>query len=126
MLGRKTFTQEEYTAAQTAVDAQLEAIRSRGQADPALCNALLLALDRRFVHRVRMVTGKETNPLNEVELLVESLMDHDAVLTTNTVIKYDPSAAVLGIEPGQQIALDDQQFEQLARAFFEELRARFL
>jgi hypothetical protein len=38
----------------------------------------LLAPDRRFVHRVRPVAGKEANPLNEVELLVESVLDHGA------------------------------------------------
>ncbi|MDT7743427.1 MAG: hypothetical protein QOE59_2505 [Actinomycetota bacterium] len=38
----------------------------------------LLAPDRRFVHRVRPVAGKDANPLNEVELLVESVLDHGA------------------------------------------------
>jgi hypothetical protein len=33
---------------------------------PLFCNNLMLVLDRRFVHRLRMVTGKAGNPLNEV------------------------------------------------------------
>ncbi|MCW2674379.1 MAG: hypothetical protein JWP14_2968 [Frankiales bacterium] len=31
------------------------------------------------MHRVRLVTGKDTNPLNEVELRVESLLNNDGV-----------------------------------------------
>jgi hypothetical protein len=30
---------------------------------------MTLMLDRYFVHRLRMVTGKDGNPLNEVELI---------------------------------------------------------
>jgi hypothetical protein len=31
-------------------------------------NNMALVLDRYFVHRLRMVTGKDGNPLNEVEM----------------------------------------------------------
>jgi hypothetical protein len=33
-----------------------------------LFNNMILVLDRNFVHRLRMVIGKDGNPLNEVEL----------------------------------------------------------
>jgi hypothetical protein len=48
------------------VDAALEAF------DAQLFANLILALDRPFVHRLRTGTGKDGNPLNEVELLTES------------------------------------------------------
>jgi hypothetical protein len=57
---------------------------------------LLLALDRPFVHRVRMVTGKDTDPLNEVELLVDSLMTNGGALEAGrppgrrTVVAFIP------------------------------------
>lgn len=86
---------------------------------------LVLALDRRFVHRVRLLTGKDSNPLNEVELLADSLMDNDGVLRTGPVVRYKPAETVLGLAPGDRITLTADRFEQLAKAFFAELERRF-
>jgi hypothetical protein len=123
VLGRKTFTRDEIDDARKAVDAQLTALR--GHDAPVLGNALLLALDRRFVHRVRPVSGKDTNPVTELELLAEGLIDHDGVLTPTKVIKYQPERTVLGLQPGEAITIDAAAFERLAEAFFTELEARF-
>jgi hypothetical protein len=41
-----------------------------------------------------MVTGKDGNPLNEVELLTESLINN-GVLRGNNVIKHVPTESVL-------------------------------
>jgi hypothetical protein len=46
-------------------------------------NNMTLVLDRYFVHRLRVVTGKDGNPLNEVELLSDSIMNNDGVLRGN-------------------------------------------
>jgi hypothetical protein len=123
MLGRKTFTQEELDAAREAVAEQLAAADG---ADPAIFNGLLLGLDRRFVHRLRGVTGKAGTPLNEAELLVESLMNNGGVLRGNNVIKYVPEESVLGLELGDQIRLSKAQFEELSTALFAELEAKYL
>ena len=140
MLGRKTYTQEELDSATAAVDAQLaaygklrDAIGSDPEAtaavaafEPLFFSTMTLALDRRFVHRVRVVTGKDPNPLNEVELLAESLMNNDGVLRANNVIKLKPSETVLKLDDGDRIALGAAQFERLAQAFFADLKAKFL
>src|SRR4051812_4982684 len=111
MLGRKTYTQEELDHARTAIDEQLAAYENlveaagRERADPQVASALeafeplffnnmTLALDRYFVHRVRIVTGKDGNPLNEVELISDSLMNNDGVLRGNHVIKLVPDESV--------------------------------
>lgn len=135
MLGRKTFTPDEIEGARRAQHDHLAAVRDAMDALGAgpVRDALerhatttgLLALDRPFVHRVRLVTGKDPNPLNEVELLVEGLLDHGGVLTTNNVVKYVPEKTVLGIEPGARIALTADDLERLGTAFFAELEKRF-
>jgi len=114
MLGRKEFTQEELDAARAAL------------AEPHVYNEMLLALDRRFVHRLRSVTGKAGTPLNETELLVESLMNNGGVLRGNNVIKYSPEESVLGLEIGDQIELTKAQFEELSKAFVAEIEAKYL
>src|SRR4051812_45127790 len=113
MLGRKTFTQEELDHARASIDEQLAAYdrlveavdgapaaAALGAFEPLFFNNLLLALDRPFVHRVRMVTGKDGNPINEVELVADSLMNNDGVLRGNNVIKLEADESVLKLEIG--------------------------
>ena len=102
------------------VDAALAAF------EPLFFNGLVLELDRYFVHRVRPVTGKDGNPLNEVEMLGDSLMNNDGVLQKSTVLKLIPAESVTKLEFGDAIELGEQQFEQLAAAFFAELERKFV
>ncbi len=138
MLGRKDFTRDEIDRAKAVIDQQLTAYRALASATPGgageatlaafeshLFDNLVLTLDRFFVHRVRAVSGKDANPLNEVEVLVESLLVGD-VLRTNKVIKWLPENTVLGLADGDPIALTEAQFTALADAFFTELESRFL
>jgi hypothetical protein len=141
MLGRKDFTPEELDHAKTTVESQLAAYKKLVKAidtsdpkvaaaledfEPQLFNNLTLALDRPFVHRVRMVTGKDGNPLNEVELVVDSLMNNDGVLRGNNVITLVPEESVLKLGIGDGIRLSAAQFERLSKAFLEEIRAKFV
>jgi hypothetical protein len=132
VLGRKTYTQQELEAATATIDGALAtydalpAGAARDALEPQLFNNLALSLDRFFVHRLRVVTGKDANPLNELELIADSLMNHGGVLTTNNVIKYKPADAVLGLEPGAPIALSQPQFRRLSQAVLDDLRAKFL
>ena len=87
---------------------------------------MVLVLDRYFVHRIRPVTGKDGNPLNEVELLAESIMDNDHVMRGNKVIKFVPAESVMKLEIGDRIEFTAAEFDRLAKAFFAELEARFL
>lgn len=137
MLGRKTYTREEIDTAKATVDSQVRAYRKLAKTvdaeakaaleafEPLFFNNMVLVLDRHFVHRVRMVTGKDANPLNEVELLTESLLGGGGVLRGNNVIKWVPDQTVLKLDVGDRIALTAKQFDELAKAFFAELEARF-
>ena len=142
MLGRKDFTPQELDSAKDAMSKQLaayrklaKAVRASGDAkavaaleafEPLCFNNLTLALDRRFVHRVRMVSGKDTNALNEVELIADSLMDNGGTLEIGTVIKYTPDEATLGLAAGDRIALGADEFDRLAKAFLSEIDAKFV
>ena len=139
MLGRKTFTQDELDGCRAALDEQLAAYRrlaaaarADGDADalaafeaPFFSN-LVLSLDRWFVHRIRAVSGKDGNPLNEVELIAESLMLNGGVFRTTSVIRYEPSESVLGIAAGDRIALGEDDFVRLSAAFLAEIERKFV
>jgi hypothetical protein len=143
MLGRKTYTKQELKHAQTAVKQQLSAYKKlvktleRRANDPEVASALAefelllfknltLALDRYFVHRLRAVTGKDTNALNEVELVVDSLMKNGGKLHGNNVIKYHAEKSVLKLESGQPIRIDATQFERLAKAYLADIKTKFV
>ena len=146
MLGRNSYTHEELDHAKTAIGQQLRAYKklvkaidatsdgaTKGAAkealdefEPLFLANLTLALDRYFIHRIRSVSGKDGNPLNEVELVTESVMDNDSVLRGNNVIKLDPQRSVLQLEIGDPISLSREQFERLSQAFLTELEARFV
>ena len=132
MLGRKTYTPEEIAAARAAVGRQLaayDALAGAGSdraAEATYFAATLMALDRTFVHRVRTVTGKDTNPLSEVELLVDALMLDGGVLPPTTVVRYAPEESVLGLKVGDTVALTRDDFEWLATAFLDTIEARCL
>jgi hypothetical protein len=143
MLGRKNYTRDEIDHARTAIDAQLAAyhrlIEATGSAisdpnvasaveafEPQFFNNMIMVLDRYFVHRLRVVTGKECNPLNEVELLTESLMNNYGVLRGNNVVKFIPGESVLKLKIGDQVQLTAKQFERLASAFFADIESKFL
>jgi len=135
MLGRKNFTKEELNHARSAVDEQLAAYKkvAKGVDKEALAsfesvyfNNMVLVLDRYFVHRVRLVTGKDQNALNEVELLAESLMNNAGVLASSTVIKIEPKKSVLKLDVGDAIKLTAGEFERLSSAFLAEIEERFL
>jgi hypothetical protein len=142
MLGRKDYTQEELDRARSAIAAQTaaydELVRAIGAGspdrkvasaldafEPLFFNNMALALDRLFVHRLRTVTGKDTNPLNELELICESLMNNDGVLRGNNVVKYVPDQAVVKLNIGDRIRLTAAQFADLAAGVLAEIERKF-
>jgi hypothetical protein len=143
MLGRKDYTREELEHARGAVNQQLAAYRklvealdgagddpniatALGTFEPLLFENMTLVLDRYFVHRLRSVTGKDGNPLNEVELLADSLMNNGGELRGNNVIRYKRDESVLKLDVGQPIRVDATEFERLSQAFFDDLETKFV
>jgi hypothetical protein len=137
VLGRKTYTAREMRRGRELVETHLAAFRAVAESAPEVAGdalsaleertatAALLVLDRAFVHRLRAVEGKDTNPLTEVGLIAVSLVEHDGVMTPAKGIKYVPGTSVLGIAAGDRIRLTVGDTEKLASAFLAELEARF-
>jgi len=143
MQGRTNYTQEELDHCRTAVDQQLAAYNelvkavASAAADKKISSALTafeapffnnmtLVLDRYFVHRLRTVTGKDGNPLNEVEMLCDSLMNNEGILRGTNVINFIPGQSVLKLDIGDPISLTAEQFGRLSAAFFTEIERKFL
>jgi hypothetical protein len=143
MLGRKNYTRKEFDHSKAAVEQQLAAYKTLVKAvasaahdhtvkaaiedfETLFFNNMTLALDRYFVHRLRVVTGKDGNPLNEVEMLSESLMNNNGILRDSTVIKFIPEQSVVKLRIGEPIKLTADQFERLSAAFFAELERKFV
>jgi hypothetical protein len=143
MLGRKNYTQDELDNGRAAIARQLEAYRrleaaveqgpAAGAARAALAafaplffNNLTLALDRYYVYRLRVVTGKDGNPLNEVELLSDSVMNNGGTLRRSNVIKFVPDDSVTKLQIGDRVALTADEFERLSDAFFADLERKFV
>jgi hypothetical protein len=143
VLGRKSYTRAEVNSCRAALDQALaahaaltEAVAAATPADKVaaaleeldgvLFNDLLLVLDRWFVHRLRGVTGKHGTPLNEVELISDSLRDNGGIFRGSTVITYVPEQAVVGLRPGDRIRLTREDFERLAAGTFAELEEKYL
>ena len=140
MLGRKDYTKDELANATKTVNDTLAAYKKLAKAVEASGDAkaraaleafehvlfrdLTLTLDRLFVHRIRKVAGNDNNPLNEVELITESILA-GAPFTTNNVLRYVPEESVTGLKPGDKVDLTAEEFERLAKAFLADIKAKF-
>jgi len=54
---------------------------------------MAMVLDRYFVHRLRVVTGKDGNPLNEVEMICDSFRSSSSTLAIESVYRPTISSA---------------------------------
>ncbi len=143
MLGRKNYTREEFDHGQTAIKEQFAAYKklvgaiASGTTDKKrqstlkdfeglFFNNMTLVLDRYYVHRLRMVTGKDGNPLNEVEMICDSSLNNNGIFRDSNVIKYIPDQSVVKLNVGDKIRITAEEFERLSAAFFAELECKFL
>ncbi|KQM16150.1 hypothetical protein ASF83_09750 [Plantibacter sp. Leaf171] len=136
MLGRKTFEQREVDQAKAMIAALVAGRVTLAEAgadpaavavvDPEFFTGLTLVLDRPFVHRVRSVIGRGPSALNELELIVESIIGHERVFTVGTVLTYAVEGSFTGLVPGETIRLGAEPFERLAVGVFAELEELFV
>jgi hypothetical protein len=144
MLGRKNYTQEEIDQGKVALDHQLAAYKKLVRAvagtsadlkvksalesfEALFFNNMTLVLDRYYVHRLPGADyeGKDGNPLNEVRIVCDSLMNNKGILRGDKQIKLTPERSVLKLNIGDPIRLTEAEFGRLSAAFFAELERRF-
>ena len=133
MLANNTYPQDYIDACRSRVSAQQKAYAKAAKAggdslealEPEFFNNMVIVLDHYFAHRTRGIEGKNGNPLNEVRVITNSLMEHGGTMTGEKSIKLAPETSVLGIAEGERIAIGAGDFERLANAYFAELQERF-
>jgi len=138
MLGVSNYTQDYVDDCRTRVRDQVAAYRTLSERAGAAANGALedfeprffahmvLALDAAFVHRLRNKELKDGNPLNEVRVLATSIMSNDGVLMADKQIKLKPETSVLGLAPGERIAIDADAFDRLSEAFLAEIERKYV
>ncbi len=87
---------------------------------------MVVVLDRLYPHRRGMVTGKDRNPLNEVEPLCDSLMNSGGDVKGNSVIRWIPDSSVRKLKVGDKTWITEAGFERLPKAFFAERKSKLL
>jgi hypothetical protein len=87
---------------------------------------MVLALDSYFVHRARAMEKKDGNPLNEVRMLCNSMMNNNNMMCADKTIKFDPTKSVLKYRIGAEIKLNEADFMLLSSAFFAEVESKYL
>ena len=150
MLGMNKYTEEYIYACRVRVESDLAAYRELAavtrkqpggeQALAALetvfFNNMVMLLDYYFVNRLRTLEGKDGNPLNEVRINANSLLQNGGVLgTTHAVemesnkgdksVKLVPEKTVLDQKLGEPVKITEAEFVRLSEAFFTELQKRF-
>ncbi|MET0692813.1 MAG: hypothetical protein ABWX96_21655 [Propionibacteriaceae bacterium] len=136
-----TYPQDYIDTCRARVDAQVGAFRALADAvaaqpngkatealaalEPAFYNNQVLVLDSYFQHRGRALEGKDGNPINEVRVLCQSILANGDVMTVDKTIKLNPATSVLGHQVGDPIALSEDDFVALSRAYFAEIESRF-
>jgi hypothetical protein len=72
--------------------------------EPYFFNNMVLTLESYFVHRGKAIEKKDGNPLNEVRMLCNSMLNNSNVLSADRTVNYDPAKAVLNIGSAMKLS----------------------
>ena len=142
MLGRKSYTLHEIETGRALIQADLRAYRALPEKartrefETAFFNREVQILDYLFVHRLRVIEGKDGNPLVEVRVLCNSILLNEGIVQITKTpdwpesaggsLKLPPEKSVLRLKAGDEVKLTEADFVRLADAFFKELETKYL
>ena len=104
MLAANKYPQAYVDDCRARIALQMSTYRALAEASPArslepfehqFFNNMVLVLDYLFVHRTRALEKKDGNPLNEVQVLCNSLLNNNGLLAADKQIKLDPATSIL-------------------------------
>jgi hypothetical protein len=129
MLSVKQFTKEYISSCKKKIKADTEAFKKLASPTDAFENTyfnnMVLILETMFIHRMRGQEGKDGNPLNEVRMIANSILNNSNKLLDDNTIKDNTEKSILKIRLNQEINLSSIDFIKLSGAYFNEIEKKF-
>ncbi len=129
MPGRNTYTSDEIESCRDNCDSLLAAWAANDVEDTTLESLVfgqaVVVLHTWFGHRAPDLEGDDANPMNEVRVIADSIVDNDAVLRVQGPITWVTERTVLRLAVGDPVELTANGFERLAAAYIAAIEATY-
>ncbi len=129
MTDRTTYTSDEVESCRDNCDALLAAWGANDIEDSTLESLVfgqaVVVLHTWFGHRRRELEGGDGNPMNEVRVIADSIVDNDAVLRVEGPITWVPERTVLRLDVGDDVQITANGFERLTAAYLAAIEATY-
>ena len=129
MPGRNTYTSDEIESCRDNCDSLLAAWAANDVEDSTLESLVfgqaVVVLHTWFGHRAPDLEGDDANPMNEVRVIADSIVDNDAVLRVQGPITWVTERTVLRLAVGDPVEVTANGFERLAAAYIAAIEATY-
>ena len=129
MPDRSTYSADEIESCRDNCDALLAAWGANDVEDSTLESLVfgqaVVVLHTWFGHRHRGLEGDDGNPINEVRVIADSIVDNDAVLRVEGPITWVPERTVLHLAVGDEVEITANGFERLTAAYLAAIEATY-
>jgi hypothetical protein len=127
--GRNTYTSDEIESCRDNCDSLLAAWATNDVDDTTLESLVfgqaVVVLHTWFGHRDRELEGGDGNPMNEVRVIADSIVDNDAVLRVEGPIAWVAERTLLRLAVGDDVAVTANGFERLAAAYLSAIESTY-
>jgi hypothetical protein len=126
---RTTYTSDEVESCRDNCDALIAAWGANEVDDTTLESLVfgqaVVVLHTWFGHRRRELEGGDGNPMNEVRVIADSIVDNDAVLRVEGPITWVPERTVLRLDVGDDVQITANGFERLTAAYLAAIESTY-